>query len=81
MVLHFLDVPPTTDRENEPTARQWSRLATDLAVTIGSRCGTSAMPVPSLSVRVAAAYRRWLPGGTAGRPVSVGRAISGIAAP
>jgi hypothetical protein len=32
----------------------WSRLATDLAVTMGSRCGTSAMPVPSLSLRVAA---------------------------
>jgi len=55
MVLHFLDVPPTTDRENEPTARQWSRLATDLAVTIGSRCGTRVTPLPSLSVRVAAA--------------------------
>src|SRR6266545_6433995 len=36
---------------NRP-AESWSRLATDLAVMMGSRCGMSAMPVPSLRVRV-----------------------------
>ncbi len=33
----------------------WSRLATDLAVMIGSCCGIRQMPVPSLIFLVAAA--------------------------
>ena len=46
--------PPPMPRMNRPPESA-SRLATDFAVTMGSRCGIRQMPVPSLSVSVAAA--------------------------
>src|SRR6516225_7182692 len=55
MICHLLGIPapPMPKTKRPPESR--SRLATDLAVTIGSRCGTSAIPVPRQRVRVAAA--------------------------
>ena len=57
VVLHLLDVPAAADAENEPAARERSRLAMVLAVTIGSCCGTRQTPVPSSSFLVAAAAK------------------------
>src|SRR4051794_2841150 len=59
--------PAPTPNRNRPF-EIWSILATDLAVWIGSRCGTRQMPVASFSRVVTAAAA---PSGVAARPLLV----------
>src|SRR5712671_3633661 len=57
MVLHLVGVPAAADPEDEAAPDSRSRLATHLAVTMGSRCAMRQMPVPITSLRVAAAAK------------------------
>jgi hypothetical protein len=55
VVLDLVAVPAVADAEQETAPETWSIDDTSLAVWIGSRWTTRQMPVPTLSLVVAAA--------------------------